>query len=208
MGDSAEKWYSRVKRWYNHLFPSKSKFSVRELERREKYSEDYEVLSSSLATSMEFESVFDVGCAQGLLIHPLHEKGFDVQGVEVSEDVVEFLPDPLKPRVSIGDFEQATGSYDLVCCVEVAEHIEPARSKDLVRKLCDLSDQHIYFTAAPPGQEGHGHINCRPHEHWIRWFNMKGWYVDEPTTQKIREDLATVEHTHWLQENSFILSSR
>ncbi|MFB6231474.1 MAG: class I SAM-dependent methyltransferase [Salinibacter sp.] len=195
-------------RYLNYINPSPEEFDVSELERRSKFESDYEILAKSLISNIDFEKVFDVGCAQGLLMLPLHDRGFDVRGIEVSEDVVEFLPDPLKPRVTIGDFEQATGSYDLVCCVEVAEHIEPARSKDLVNKLCDLSDQHIYFTAAPPGQEGHGHINCRPHEHWIRWFNMKGWHVDEPTTQKIREDLAAVEHTHWLQENSFILSSR
>jgi cyclopropane fatty-acyl-phospholipid synthase-like methyltransferase len=195
-------------RYLNYINPSPEEFDVSELESRSKFRSDYEILAKSLISNIDFDKVFDVGCAQGLLMLPLHERGFDVRGIEVSEDVIEFLPDPLKPRVAIGDFEQATGRYDLVCCVEVAEHIEPARSEDLVSKLCALSDQHIYFTAAPPGQGGHGHINCRPHEHWVQWFNACGWYVDKSTTRKIREDLATVEHTHWLKENSLVLSAR
>ncbi|WP_263784431.1 class I SAM-dependent methyltransferase [Salinibacter grassmerensis] len=197
---------SIIKRYLNYLNPDPEKFDKDALKGRQKYKDDYRILAESLSSNINFENFFDVGCAQGLLMMPLHKKGFDVRGIEVSEDVTEFLPDSLKPHVTIGDFQEVAGSYDLVCCVEVAEHIEPARSKALVSKLCDLSDQHIYFTAAPPGQHGHGHINCRPHEHWIRWFNAKGWHVDELTTQKIREDLATVEHTHWLKENSFVLS--
>lgn len=204
----SDKKQSILKRYLNYINPKPKKFNPDVLEGRSKYEDDYQILAESLVSNIEFKTILDVGCAQGLLMLPLHEKGIDVQGIEVSEDVTEFLPDALKPRVSIGDFQEASGSYDLVCCVEVAEHIEPTRSQDLVSKLCSLSDRHIYFTAAPPGQHGHGHINCRPHEHWIRWFNERGWHVDKPTTQDVQEDLATVEYTHWLEENSFVLSYR
>ena len=205
---SLSQWYSTIRRWWNYFAPSPKKFNVEALEYREKFKPDYRKVASSLSSHLDFQTVLDVGCAQGFLMEPLHDEGFSVQGIEASEDVVEFLPDALVPRVTIGDFCEVTGHYDLVCCVEVAEHIEPARSEELVEKLCALSNKWIYFTAAPPGQDGHGHINCRPHRHWIQWFEKHEWYVREELTEKFRRDLDAVERTHWLRDNSFIISSQ
>lgn len=87
-------------------------------------------------------------------MEPLHECGYKVRGIEVSEDAASLLSEKMSSRVSICDFKDATGSFDLVCCVEVTEHIEPARSEELVSKLCTLSERYVYFTAAQPGQGG------------------------------------------------------
>lgn len=193
-----------LKRWKNYIVPNPEEFDGQALEGREKYKSDYRIVGDSLSSHLDFRTVFDVGCAQGFLMEPLQEEGAEVQGIEVSEDVMEFLPNALKSQVSIGDFHEATGQYDLVCCVEVAEHIKPARSEELVDKLCELSERYIYFTAAPPGQPGHGHINCRPHEHWVNWFREREWMVDDQMTESLRQDLESIEHAQWLKGNSFI----
>lgn len=206
MLERLRKWRSHLKRWSNQIYPRPADFDARALERRQKYTPDYRILADSLARNLPFQSVLDVGCAQGLLMEPLRQRGIDVQGVEISDDVTDYLPEPLTPHVTIGDFSAANGSYDLVCCVEVAEHIPPSRSRELISKLCTLSDQYIYFTAAPPGQEGYGHINCRPHSEWIRWFNQLDYQVSPSVTEAIRSDLAEVDHAYWLKENSFLLS--
>lgn len=195
-----------IKRWKNYVLPDPIVFDSNSLQRREEFKADYEILASSLSEHIDFETVLDIGCAQGLLMKPLLRKGYSVRGVEVSEDVVEFLPKKIQKRVVLGDFEKATGDYDLVCCVEVAEHIDPNRSTELVEKICDLSNRHIYFTAAPPTQGGHGHINCRPHSHWINWIESYDWELKKCTTKKIRRDLNKVEKTEWLAENSFVFS--
>jgi len=206
MLERLQEWRSHLRRWSNQIYPRPADFDARALERREKYRPDYRVLAGSLLGHLSFQSMLDMGCAQGFLMEPLHERGIDVQGIEVSEDVLEYLPEPLSTRVEIGDFSEASGNYDLVCCVEVAEHIDPSRSRELISKLCTLSDQYIYFTAAPPGQGGHGHINCRPHSEWIQWFNQFGYQVSPSVTEAIRSDLTEVDHTYWLKENSFLLS--
>jgi len=203
-----DRWYGTFRRWWNYFNPTPEQFDTDALKNREKYRPDYRILASSLLDHLEFQSVFDVGCGQGFLLEPLHEKGKEIRGVELSQDVQEFLPEEIKDQVDIGDFGEARGSYDLVCCIEVAEHIEPARSNELVDTLCALSNELIYFTAATPGQPGHGHINCRPHEHWMKWFGRRGWRVDQIATQKVREDLDEVAHTHWLKSNSFVLRVR
>ncbi|MCS3697038.1 class I SAM-dependent methyltransferase [Salinibacter ruber] len=198
---------STLIRWKNFVAPDPEQFDTEALERRSEFKKDYRVVANSLRDNLDFDTVLDVGCAQGFLMEYLHES-CEVWGVEVSEDVIEYLPNPLKPRVEIADFQEAEGNYDLVCCVEVAEHIEPARSEQLVEKICDLSTQYVYFTAAPPGQVGHGHINCRPHRHWVEWFKKQGWIVNESLTKTMRQDLDKVKNAYWLQKNSFLLVKR
>ena len=207
VGKKIKKMKSRVKRWANTIYPMPYHFGDKKLKQRKKYEPDYKVLARSLLTHISFESVMDVGCAQGFLLEPLYDMGVDISGVEKSEDVLKFTPEILIPHIHIGDFSEATGSYDLVCCVEVAEHIEPTRSEELVDKLCSLSERYIYFTAAPPGQAGHGHINCRPHEQWIQWFNQSNYFVKQSVTNKIKTDLGDLKYAEWLQGNSLLFGT-
>ena len=196
-----------IQRWMNAVYPMPAHFGPNKLNQREKYKPDYRILASVLFNNLSFESVLDVGCAQGFLLDPLMEYGVNIKGVELSKDALQFTPDKVRPYIEIGDFSEAGGSYDLVCCVEVAEHIKPARSEEIVNKLGSLSKHYIYFTAAPPGQDGLGHINCRPHEEWIELFNQSNYVLNESITKEIRSDLEQLEYAEWLQNNSLLFET-
>ena len=185
-----------------------SRFRAKDFRRREGMRPDYQLLARSLLERLAFDSVADVGCANGFLLEEFLAAGKQIAGIEVSPHVVEVLRDDVKPHVSIGDFGDMTGSYELVCCVEVAEHIPPARSEELVRVLASLAEQWIYFTAAPPGQSGHGHINCRPHEEWLHMFGDHGWAVSDEITADLRRDLMALDRARWLRGNSFVLAKK
>ncbi|MCA9789386.1 MAG: hypothetical protein KC462_06410, partial [Cyanobacteria bacterium HKST-UBA05] len=58
-------------------------------------------------------------------------------------------------------------TFDLAMCVEIAEHIPNRCSRQLVKTLTKASDT-VFFTAAPPGQGGVGHINEQPQAFWER----------------------------------------
>jgi SAM-dependent methyltransferase len=173
--------------------------------RRERWRPDYQLLADALLDRLTFDSVLDVGCGNGFLLQPFLEAGKDVQGVELSPAVREILPSELLERVLVGDFAQVKGSWDLVCCVEVAEHLPPPRSRQLVSQLTETARHWIYFTAALPGQPGHGHINCRPHEEWMEWFHQDGWGLDPEATATLRERLEALPAATWLRGNSFLL---
>jgi hypothetical protein len=51
---------------------------------------------------------------------------------------------------------------------------------------------------------GRGHINCRPHEEWIGWFEQLGWRRDEERTQQVRSDLEALGIAHWLRTKSLV----
>ena len=180
-------------------------FSAEDFAERERFRPDYELLARTLVDELDFETFVDVGCANGFLLEALLAAGKEGSGLEISEDAREVLPPALQSRVQIGDFSELLGSHDLVCCVEVAEHIEPHRTDDLVRALTGAARGTIYFTAAPPGQGGHGHINCRPREDWISRFASRGWPEDVDATRRIQSRLEALETAPWLRTNTIVL---
>ena len=85
-------------------------------------------------------------------------------------------------------------------CLEVAEHIENKYSKRLVENLIKLSNC-VVFTAAPPGQGGHFHINEQPKEFWIGIFNEYGYYLNVQTTEKLKLEMQKGNILWWYSKN-------
>ena len=181
------------------------RFRRRDFRRRERYRPDYELLADVLLDRIDFHSVLDVGCGNGFLLRRFVAAGRRAEGIEGSEAVLAVLEPELRTHIRIADFTAATGSWDLVCCVEVAEHIAPARSDDLVESLARVTGSTLYFTAAPPGQGGVGHINCRPHADWLAAFEGHGLRLDAAATGGVREALHGLARAPWLAGNGLIL---
>lgn len=180
-------------------------FSAADFRGRDRFRPDYRLLSRTILDELDFQTFVDVGCANGFLLEALLEAGKDGSGIEISQEARDVLPPELQSKVQIGDFSEVRGTYDLVCCVEVAEHIEPHRTDDLVATLSRTAKRWIFFTAAPPGQRGHGHINCRPREDWISRFETRGWTEAEDVTERVQERLDGLDVAHWLRENTIVL---
>lgn len=124
------------------------------------------------------DSVCDFGCGIGSYLEVAFEMGASIKGYEIGgEHAAKYM----KPSIAqfIDTNRDVTepikeNKYDIVLCVEVAEHVEPDKSSILVENLAKATDGICVFTAAPPGQEGHQHINCRPRSFWISLFNQFG----------------------------------
>jgi SAM-dependent methyltransferase len=196
-----------LRRWLGRPKP----YGVRHFRRRQELRGDYALLAGALLDRLEFDSVLDVGCANGFLLERFAAAGREIAGIELSPEVAEVQPPEVAPVVVVGDFAEVPRRFprpfDLVCCVEVAEHIDPARSRELVTVVTNAARRWIYFTAAPPGQSGRGHINCRPHEEWLGWFAEEGWRVGREETETLRAALAQLTRATWLRGNSFILAA-
>jgi SAM-dependent methyltransferase len=171
---------------------------------RVRFADDYERVADSLMRRLHWESILDVGCGNGFLLHAAWRQGKKIGGLDLSSDLYQVLPAELHPFVHVGDFSTAQGRWDLVCCTEVAEHIPATRSEELVQKLTRLSTKYIYFTAARWWQIGYGHINNRPAVDWLEFFHTAGWKIDEAATMAIREDLRAIRHATWLTRNSLV----
>jgi hypothetical protein len=64
--------------------------------------------------------------------------------------------------------------FDLVNCLEVAEHLDGSRADSFVADLCALGDA-VAFSAAIPGQGGTHHVNEQFQSYWIERFRSQGF---------------------------------
>lgn len=135
------------------------------------------------------ESVCDLGCGNGYIIHALAQRGVEVQGVDASESVLRFVPEDIRDRVIIRDLgkPQDLGSFDMAISTGVAEHLPKRFAGAFVQNVAGCARKRVFFAAAEPGQWGDGHINCQPQEYWIELFKEQGFEHDPAATARLTE---------------------
>jgi SAM-dependent methyltransferase len=156
-----------------------------------------------VTTLLHVRTVVDVGCGEGAWLAEFARAGCRVTGVDGQHVDISRLLIPADAFVA-RDLEQPLeldGRFDLAVCLEVAEHLSPARADGLVDDLAALSDR-VLFSAATPGQGGYGHVNEQPHEYWIRRFEDRGYAA----TTALRRRVADAEDVaRWYRDNLLLL---
>ena len=184
------------------------KIDERWFEKRLNYKSNYSELLDALDVLINFEDVLDLGSANGFVIDKYVAKGKHVQGVEISKEVMPFLSDVAKQRTVFCDATLIgkIGDFDLVTCIEVAEHIPPERSNALMDVIAKNASKYVYFTAATPYQKGTGHINCMPHFFWLNGFRKRGLELNYDLTEMLVDKINNISPCTWLPLNSLILN--
>lgn len=142
-------------------------------------------------------TVIDVGCGEGHLRDALRESGITATGVDGpwvdGPDVLVELERPPYPPLA---------RAEVVCCLEVAEHIDAAHADNLVAWLCALAPI-VIFSAAIPGQGGVGHVN----EQWPCYWADKFAGHDYVGTGRARERVWDDDRLEpWYRQNLLIFS--
>jgi cyclopropane fatty-acyl-phospholipid synthase-like methyltransferase len=117
----------------------------------------------------------DIGCGDGTMVRMARRIGVLAFGVD--QLVVEGEWEPYFYHRNLVDKFTFPSPFDLVTCVEVAEHIHESAHATLCDTICEnLSSGggHLLFSAARPGQGGTGHISTRPAEYWGNEFTSRG----------------------------------
>jgi len=138
----------------------------------------------------QIKSLVDFGCGVGSHLEGALAGGATIKGYELSfEASKRYTPTNVLPFIEYGDVTKTmdVGKFDAVFSVEVAEHIPPDTSDQFAANLTKAAERFIVITAAPPGQKGKCHINCRPREFWIELICRHGWVYDDDETKKTRE---------------------
>ena len=152
-------------------------------------------------------SVLDVGCGQGAWLAVWQSHGVqDVVGVDgsyVDRSRLLFAPE----RFYAHDLQQgfALGrSFSLVQCLEVAEHLPASSAAPLIDSLVRHGEV-IVFSAAPPGQGGHDHVNERSYDYWRELFFRRGYLALDWLRPRI---LAAPDIDPWYRYNTLLYVSR
>ena len=136
-------------------------------------------------------SVLDVGCGQGEWLDVFDLD--DLQGVDIAAPVPYLRHDLCEP-LDLGR------TFDLALCLEVGEHLPESAADALVDTIARHS-RSVVFSAAVPGQEGKGHINCQPHEYWHEKFAERGYETHDLIRPRIANDWRV---SPWYRDNIFV----
>ncbi len=147
-------------------------------------------ITALLTDMLSIDSVLDVGCAQGTWLNCWQQLNIDdfvgVDGDYVVRDRLEIPTDRFIPQDVSEPFDLER-RFDLVQCLEVAEHIPEDRASTLVDNLT-RHGACIMFSAAPPGQGGEYHVNEQPYDYWRDLFRSRGYTALDAIRPSIRED--------------------
>jgi SAM-dependent methyltransferase len=152
-----------------------------------------------LAQYFDLKSVIDLGCGLGFFLAAMQARGADVQAVD-GDWVTPLETEIDKSHYIVADLNKpfsSTARYDLAASLEVAEHLEPARSEAFVAELCALSDI-VLFSAGIPGQGGTGHINLRWQDEWAEMFAANGYACFDAIRRKM---VAHADALPWFKQN-------
>lgn len=132
------------------------------------------IILPKVFSMFKVESVLDVGCGIGTWLSVCKDLGIlNVRGIDGSNVDLDLLRKYLDldkfTSLDLNQPFQLDKRYDLSICLEVAEHLNPESSINLVKSLVRHSDV-ILFSAAIPGQGGQNHLNEQTPEYWERLF--------------------------------------
>jgi SAM-dependent methyltransferase len=150
-------------------------------------------------------SVLDVGCGTGTWLAEWVAQGVtDVVGLDgeyidkalLQIDPATFVPTDLRNRFSLGR------KFDLVQCLETAEHIDGAYADVLIESITGHGDM-VLFSAGIPQQGGTGHVNEQWPSYWVEKFARAGFKMFDVMRPLIWTD-SRVEA--WYRQSMLIFS--
>jgi hypothetical protein len=122
------------------------------------------------------DSYMDAGCGTGIMVRRARQLGVKAYGID------QLVADDWGPeffhRNLVDPFELPDGPVDMVSSFEVAEHLHESAHATYCDTLCKNlkggGHHFLIFSAARPGQDGTGHVACRPAEYWHKEFILRG----------------------------------
>jgi glycosyltransferase involved in cell wall biosynthesis/SAM-dependent methyltransferase len=138
----------------------------------------FNLVASSIVDKLNPDSVLDVGCATGMLVEALRDRGVDAFGIDVSEWAIDQIPQGLRPFCKVGSItEELDGQFALITCTEVFEHLPPSLAAEAVANLCRHSDS-VLFSSTPDDFDEPTHLNVEPGGYWAQLFFRQGFVRD------------------------------
>lgn len=148
------------------------------------------------------KSILDVGCGTGTWLRVALDLGvtdiFGIDGVEITSHT-RLIDQKYIQKQDLTAPVDLNRKFDVVLCLEVAEHLDAKFAPVLIETLTKHSD-HILFSAACPGQPGQHHVNCQWPEYWQELFNRLGFACDDSLRWQIWSD-KSIEP--WYRQNLF-----
>lgn len=163
-------------------------------------------LGALLISVLHPQSVIDVGCSSGIYLVPYLEQGAEVLGIDGASGVGGHIPGKFQV-VDLRHPWDPPHRFDLALCIETGEHLRPEYHPLLVETLVKCADT-IFFSAAPPGQNGEGHFGERPKGEWVNLFGVHNYGIHSKNAEitEVINSGSVYDHCRWLKSNAVVLA--
>ncbi len=151
--------------------------------------------------------IYDFGCGKATYVKYLEDMGNKALGIEGEE-----LEDFETGAYMVKDLSQPLSCMEEdeghVISIEVGEHIPKEYEGTFITNISNHVKQggYLVLSWAHEGQQGDGHVNCKPAWWIIQEFNKVGFELDIAESDRAR---ACVEnHVAYLKENLFVFRKK
>lgn len=166
-----------------------------------------ELVEQNVFAARRVADVIDVGCGRGVWAAEWRRRGatrvLGVDGDYVSRDRL-LIPRDCFLAADLSKPFNANARFELVQCLEVAEHIAPEAAGTLIDGLVRHGDV-IVFSAAVPGQGGEHHVNERAYAYWRDMFLARDYQMYDAIRPLLRNEL---DVEPWYRYNAFVYANR
>lgn len=147
-------------------------------ERNEAWLKFFGEIADRIARDIAPKTVLDAGCAMGLLVETLRERGIDASGVDVSAYAISQAHESVRSWCRVGSIaEPFDRRVDLIVCIEVAEHMPADEAERAIANLCRHTDD-VLFSSTPFDYREPTHVNVHTPEYWGEQFARHGFFRD------------------------------
>ncbi|MCY7402229.1 MAG: class I SAM-dependent methyltransferase [Nocardioides sp.] len=109
-------------------------------------------------------TALDVGCGSGQLVQAFVVKGVDAYGIDISDgDVVGAHPD-VRDRLRVASVAEIESRFDLITCIDVLEHLNPALAQDAIDAMTSATDRIVFSSGSLAAPQ------------WAAWFAERGFF--------------------------------
>ncbi|MGA7119340.1 MAG: methyltransferase domain-containing protein [Polyangiaceae bacterium] len=151
--------------------------------------------------------ILDVGCGPGIYVQAMRQLGLDAYGIDSDARLPkspEFLQADITNFMRFSLKEPFSTEFQVVLSLEVGEHMPEDYADDYILSIQFSAAKIVYFSAARPGQGGHGHINCQPKAYWVKKFHHRGYWLDPDATSDFMKFMGEGYHMGWLTQNGMV----
>jgi SAM-dependent methyltransferase len=122
----------------------------------------FATIADEIVRAFRPASVLDAGCAMGLLVEALWDRGVRAEGIDISNYAIANVRPDMRALFRAASLtDPIEGSFDLVTCIEVLEHLERADAEAAIANLCSVT-QTVLFSSTPSDFSELTHVNVCP----------------------------------------------
>ncbi len=123
-------------------------------------------------------TVLDAGCATGMLVEALRQRGVAATGIDLSSFAIERVHESVRAWCHHGSIaDEFPARYDLIVSIEVLEHMPVRAAEAAIANFCRHTDD-VLFSSSPLDYKEPTHVNVHPPEYWAAEFARHGFFRD------------------------------